>query len=34
MEKGVYRIAIEAFNANNRKLADCDDDIKFTVTAE
>lgn len=34
LEKGVYRIVVEAYNKNDRKLADCPDDIKFTVTAE
>ncbi|HEX8118515.1 MAG TPA: carboxypeptidase-like regulatory domain-containing protein [Pyrinomonadaceae bacterium] len=32
LPKGEYRIEVEAFNDNDQKLAECADDIKFTVT--
>ncbi len=32
LTNGKYRMRVEAYNANNRKLAETSDDIKFTVT--
>ncbi|MBV9924093.1 MAG: hypothetical protein JOZ96_03565 [Acidobacteria bacterium] len=32
LPKGEYRIEIEAYNDDDQKLAECADDIKFTVT--
>lgn len=32
MPKGEYRIEVEAYNAQDKKLAECADDIKFTIT--
>jgi hypothetical protein len=32
LTNGKYRIKVEAFNANDRKLAENSDDIKFTIT--
>ncbi len=32
MQKGEYRIEVSAYNAQDKKLAECADDIKFTIT--
>ncbi len=32
LPKGEYRIEVEAFNDSDQKLAECADDLKFTVT--
>jgi len=32
LTNGKYRMRVESYNANNRKLAETSDDIKFTVT--
>ncbi len=31
LEKGSYRLKVEAFNSSNRKLSETPDDIKFTI---
>jgi hypothetical protein len=32
MPKGTYRIEIEAYNGDDRKLSETSDDLKMTVT--
>ncbi len=32
MQKGTYRVQIEAYNSADKKLSECPDDFKFTIT--
>ena len=31
LQKGTYRLQVEAYNASDQKLSECADDIKFTI---